>query len=446
MEVDNQNSVDHEETSKSEMDIQAVVPAEELNEVMDDVKPSNGDTVVEVKEDDVGHSHSNNEIHEDEPKINGISEEVDSCQKTVCEVLNNCLEEKLNKSEESFLDNITVGVAESPAKVNDDESDDPENKYTEEDSVRRVLIKNIDKKKTADDVEDYFFDNYPECGIEHILSCKKMKKWFNGVAIITFEKEQQAKQFLEMDFRKPEEIGFRNKLYKISLVDNKKKREERLKKFNEQNKNTNLNGEEFVSPGCTVSCIGFSGNVKDASEIQCYMKENHENVVDVKLEDEKAHISFGDQRSAQRFLGLAYVKYKGAYIYRKYNDEIRRAEKRKREGSSDQLGNINKVVGCSFKLTGFQNPNTNYHVIKQKLEEAGVDQSDVKFIRFYKLQKEAVVWLNSNKVGKVVVMLNNSGFTVEGDRITAQEGDGGLRKPRFESKRPREIATDWSDY
>ena len=229
---------------------------------------------------------------------------------TACEVA----AEQNDKDDGNFLNDITLGT-ESPGEAVEANGEvEAGNKYTEKDAVRRVLIKSIDRKKTSDDIEDYFFDNYSDCGIEDVFTCylPGKKKWFNGAAIITFEKEEQAQKFMKMELRKEEEIGFRQKLYRICLADNKKKREERLKKFSElKNKQEVVNGTaETATTSRTIACVGFNGKVKGVAEVQSYMNDNHENVVEVKNDKEKTFITFGDQRAADRFLGLAYVKYK----------------------------------------------------------------------------------------------------------------------------------------
>ena len=59
-------------------------------------------------------------------------------------------EEEHNKS--NFLDNIALGT-ESEGENGDDKATGK--KYSDEDAVRRVLVKDINRKKTADDIEDY---------------------------------------------------------------------------------------------------------------------------------------------------------------------------------------------------------------------------------------------------------------------------------------------------
>eukprot|EP00090_Calanus_glacialis_P036809 TRINITY_DN6293_c0_g1_i1.p1 TRINITY_DN6293_c0_g1~~TRINITY_DN6293_c0_g1_i1.p1 ORF type:complete len:469 (-),score=192.73 TRINITY_DN6293_c0_g1_i1:79-1326(-) len=365
-----------------------------------------------------------------------------------------------DKDDGNFLNDITLGT-ESPGEAVEANGDvEAGNKYTEKDAVRRVLIKSIDRKKTSDDIEDYFFDNYSDCGIEDVFTCylPGKKKWFNGAAIITFEKEEQAQKFMKMELRKEEEIGFRQKLYRICLADNKKKREERLKKFSELKNKQEVNGSpETATTSRNIVCVGFNGKVKGVAEVQSYMNDNHENVVEVKIDKEKTFITFGDQRAADRFLGLAYVKFKGAYIHRKYGEEVKRGEKRKLEGSDQKSGYLGAVKGAQFKLKGLKNAGTNYTVIKQGLEGMGVDRKELKFVSYNVGQMEAVVRLQTARAREVVMMLNKAGFTINGDRVVAQILTGGeedsylqeVGKAKWNHARPKKefrAKNDWSDY
>eukprot|EP00092_Neocalanus_flemingeri_P005835 GFUD01006279.1.p1 GENE.GFUD01006279.1~~GFUD01006279.1.p1 ORF type:complete len:423 (-),score=133.73 GFUD01006279.1:75-1343(-) len=405
-----------------------------------------------------------NELEEGvEMKDVSVPEEITECK--VEDSKEESITEVNGKEDDNFLADITLGT-ESPGEVveaNGDiegETGDTDKKYSDIDAVRRVLIKSIDRKKTADDIEDYFFDNYSDCGIEDVFTCylPGKKKWFNGAAIVTFENEAQAQKFMKMDFRKEETIGFRQKLYKICLADNKKKREERLKKFNEQKKKPEVNGAEVAKASCTIACVGFSGKMKGVADLQSYMQENHENVADIQIDQEKTFITFADQRSADRFLGLTYVKFKGAYIHRRYSEEVKRGEKRKHESTTEQQGGYQGAVkGAQFKLRGFKSSGTTYTVIKQGLEGVGVDKKDVKFVNYDVAQMEAVVRLQSNKAREVVMMLNKAGLTINGDRVSAQVLAGAeedlylseIGKVRWDAKHKREFRpkkNDWSDY
>ena len=73
-----------------------------------------------------------------------------------------------------------------------------DDKYKKEDAPRRVFVKHIDRKKSADDVEDYFFDNYADVGLEDVYTClvfnaRSNKKLFFGNVILTFDTAERAK-------------------------------------------------------------------------------------------------------------------------------------------------------------------------------------------------------------------------------------------------------------
>jgi len=443
-----------EMTENEVVESETVEDSEKLDEpedmVNDDDKPS------EMKSD----INANSEVEMKDVSISDAvtsetAEDAQEAQEAVSDGVVNG-----DNEEENFLVNITLGKesnSEEVAANGEGAVESDNNKYTDKDAPRRVLIKNIDRKKTADDIEDYFFDVYSDAGIEDVFTCylPGKKKWFNGAAIITFETEEQTQKFMKTDFKKEEQIGFRQKLYKICLADNKKKREERLKKFTEQKKKPEVNGvEPAVKTSSTIACVGFAGKVKGVSDVQSYMKENHENIVDVQIEKEKTLITFGDQRSADRFLGLTYVKFKGGYIHRRYSEEVKRGEKRKHESSDRYLG---AVKGAQFKLRGFKSSGTNYTVIKQGLEGLGVEKNEIKFVNYDGGLKEAVVRLQTGKAREVVMMLNKAGLLINGDKVTGQvlvgvEEDAYLveiGKAKWNARPKKEFkskANDWSDY
>merc|ERR1719201_2733539 len=69
-------------------------------------------------------------------------------------------------------------AAPADASTND-KSDQPteevvvkeDDKYTKEDTPRRIFVKHIDRKKNPDDIEDYFFDTYKDTGLEDVYTC-----------------------------------------------------------------------------------------------------------------------------------------------------------------------------------------------------------------------------------------------------------------------------------
>jgi len=359
-------------------------------------------------------------------------------------------EDDANKS--NFLDNIALGIEPEGENGVDKVTG---KKYNDEDAVRRVLVKGINRKKTADDVEDYFFDNYSDCGIEEVFACfiPGKKKWFNGAAIITFETEVQAQKFLNMELKNEEEIAFKQKLYRICLAENKKKREA---KKNAELEKLKTNGEniETGTNSRTVVCTGFAEAAHSITEVQNYLRENHENVVNVFIDQKKTFLTFTDHKAANKFLSLSYVKFKGVYIARKWGEDMRRGEKRKVEMSDSRSGyqQQGNVKGAQFMLRGFKNTSTNYRSIKQSLEQNGVDKKDVKFINYSSENKEAVVILQTARARDVVAKLNKTGIVVNGDRVVAQiltgsEEDKFLQNnsaKRQHSKAKKD--NDWSDY
>lgn len=373
-----------------------------------------------------------NEIKEENEVSNGVS-----------------ADEEHNKS--NFLDNIALGT-ESEGENGDDKATGK--KYTDEDAVRRVLVKGINRKKTADDIEDYFFDNYSDSGIEEVFACfvPGKKKWFNGAAIITFETEVQAQKFLNMELKNEEEIAFKQKLYRICLADNKKKREAKKNEMEKQK----VSGEnvETATNSRTIVCTGFAGVAHSLAEVQNYLRDNHENVVNVFVDQKKTFLTFTDHKAANKFLSLSYVKFKGVYIIRRWGEDARRGEKRKVEMTDPRSGYQQQgaLKGAQFKLKGFKNTSTNYRSVKQSLEQNGVDRKDVRFINYSTENMEAVVILHTAKARDIVLKLNKSGLVVNGDRIVAQfltgsEEDKFLQyssAKRQQNKAKRD--NDWSDY
>jgi len=359
-------------------------------------------------------------------------------------------EEEHNKS--NFLDNIALGT-ESEGENGDDKATGK--KYSDEDAVRRVLVKGINRKKTADDIEDYFFDNYSDGGIEEVFACfvPGKKKWFNGAAIITFETEAQAQKFLNMELKNEEEIAFKQKLYRICLADNKKKREAKKNAEMEKQKVSGENVETGTNSR-TIVCTGFAGVAHSVAEVQNYLRDNHENVVNVFVDQKRTFLTFTDHKAANKFLSLSYVKFKGVYITRKWGEDGRRGEKRKVEMSDPRSGYQQQgaLKGAQFKLRGFKNTSTNYRSVKQSLEQNGVDRKDLKFINYSTENMEAVVILQSAKARDMVVKLNKSGLVVNGDRIVAQiltgtEEDKFLQNSSAKRQQNRaKRDNDWSDY
>ena len=89
------------------------------------------------------------------------------------------------ETDQAFLDKISLAMPGDEAV--------PDKADQEEDEGKKILMRNINKKKSGDEIEDYLFDNYPEAGIEEIEVCTrenrragagKLEKWFTGTVIV----------------------------------------------------------------------------------------------------------------------------------------------------------------------------------------------------------------------------------------------------------------------
>ena len=69
-------------------------------------------------------------------------------------------------------------------------------------------------------------------------------------------------------------------------------------------------GVEEPKPSKIVVCSNFPTAFNCNPEVERYLRECHENVREVRRQGNKVLVTFKDQRSAERFVGLAYVKYR----------------------------------------------------------------------------------------------------------------------------------------
>ena len=69
-------------------------------------------------------------------------------------------------------------------------------------------------------------------------------------------------------------------------------------------------GVEEPKPSKIVACSNFPTAFNCNPEVERYLRECHENVREVRRQGNKVLVTFKDQRSAERFVGLAYVKYR----------------------------------------------------------------------------------------------------------------------------------------
>jgi len=383
-----------------------------------------------------------------------------------------------------------------------DENGSGEDKYSREDASRRVLVKHVDRKKTADDIEDYMFDNYPDCGLEDIFlvyNTKSSKKVFYGDVILTFETVQKAKDFLAIKLKNESTLTYRKKLARHNLEDVHKRREGAARASmasDIDNKTSSSNGfdascsssskaasvttnndshTDGVQTGPkskSIVCVNFPTTYDSYMEVQRYLRECHENVREVRRLGPKTLVTFKDQRSADRFLGLTYVKFKGCYIMRSYYQEeqksgSRQGEKRKldqRNSHSSSSSSLNRVTPSKsdlsgqkkpvvqFKLKGIFSEGTNYQEIKSVLEnEHGLD---VRFVTVVNGEARVKLLAGSDTAAEVVYRLAKDQVTVNGEvlvpaSLTKEEEAGSKRGTvggRLGHRAKREKLSDWSDY
>merc|ERR1719500_1342696 len=121
---------------------------------------------------------------------------------------------------------------EASASAGNELGSGEDDKYTKEDTPRRIFVKHIDRKKNPDDIEDYFFDTYKDTGLEDVYTCtvynaRSQRKMFFGNVILTFDTEANAKKFLEMKLKNEEKITWKRKLVRHTLAEVQKRREDR---------------------------------------------------------------------------------------------------------------------------------------------------------------------------------------------------------------------------
>ena len=59
-----------------------------------------------------------------------------------------------------------------------------------------------------------------------------------------------------------------------------------------------------------VACLNFPSGYQAQGEVERHLRECHENVVGVRRQGPRVLVTFRDEGSAEKFLGLAYVKFK----------------------------------------------------------------------------------------------------------------------------------------
>ena len=314
----------------------------------------------------------------------------------------------------TFLDDIKVEAVVGGEKKKESDCDGAAGAGNKDSSLeRKVVILNIDKSKSNDEIEDYLFDTYsePEYQIENF----KVIRQIPFRVILTFVTKDQADRFAEAPFIKSEVIGFKNKIKKMKLEVFRSESADRKKiKIDIQN-------------GLVVSCKGF-GNEESKETISAYMKDNHTEVSQVEVKENKdIHVTFTSKDNADKFVGLSYVKCKGLIIERtklvektspnKKTQANSLKEDRKRKHAETNP----KEKSACLKLKGFKNPQTNFKSIQEALDTKGIKKFDIRFIQYNLEQKEAVVTLRNESVaGMALQALKKAAFYINNDKIQAE--------------------------
>merc|ERR1719458_1916838 len=152
-------------------------------------------------------------------------------EEKVSEVIQEASEEKSKEVSDEQKKEEQEGEGTS-ASAGDEVGSGDDDKYTKEDTPRRIFVKHIDRKKNADDIEDYFFDEYKDTGLEDVYTCtvynaRSQRRMFFGNVILTFDTEANAKKFLEMKLKNEEKMTWKRKLVRHTLAEVQKRREDR---------------------------------------------------------------------------------------------------------------------------------------------------------------------------------------------------------------------------
>jgi len=289
-------------------------------------------------------------------------------------------------------------------------------------------VRNLDKNATSDDLEDFFYDNYEN--VETICRETFMtgtgdnkKEMFKGSVVLTFTDEQSAKKFLEKKVR--------YKKWKLETVSRKV--------FLQKKKNTEES--RIKAEECTVVCNGFHKKASTLQEIMNYMYDNHENIIDINMEihrdargfekwETDTTIIFGDKKTADRFVDLSYVKFKGVYITRtslqdhklkKTNSKRKKAEKK----YEDVL-----MEGASLTLRGFDTDKEmfgagEYRAVREQIKEKLVSSlkvasDDICYISFKPGDTEAIIRMKTATGKDLANSWNEGEIEVGGDKIKAE--------------------------
>jgi len=408
-------------------------------------------------------------------------------------------ENKENGTDKITSDMETMDVAENGANGILETPEDDDSKYTDEDKPRRVVVKNIDFKATAEEIEEFFGSEKFE-SIEHVSrkftargswkekkEGKVLKKRFNGVVIVTFEDKEAAEKFIEI-----EELSFKDrKIRRHSLTESEERREkfleqkklkiEATKKKKDEDKKAALaktkkdeeaakdkkkkpeetaaNGKKnpkSTNPGdCIVVCRGFHMNADSLQEVMKYFYDNHEHVIDVNMEvlrdnfgyqrwDDKAFVTFMNKGAADRFISLAYVRFKGNKITRSSvvdyketqggkgnkNEKNEKAGNKRKLQTEDEKKPVVLEKGSAITLAGICNKSTKIKDIRDKLRSCDVNFKDIVYVNYESGDSEVQVRLKgaaSEAVTELIKKLNSSNILM-GDEIEASKLTGKAEK------------------
>lgn len=400
----------------------------------------------------------------------------------------------VEENKENGTDKITSDMETMEVNVIQETPEDDDSKYTDDDKPRRVVVKNIDFKATAEEIED-FFGNEKFQSIEHVSrkftargtwkekkEGKALKKRFNGVVIVTFEDKEAAEKFIEI-----EELTFKDrKIRRHSLTESEERREKFLeakklkieatkkkkeddkkaalaktkkeqeeaakKKKTEETVNSKKNAKSTNPGDCIVVCKGFHMNADSLQEVMKYFYDNHEHVIDVNMEvlrdnfgyqrwDDKAFVTFMNKGAADRFISLAYVRFKGNKITRSTVSEYKETKggkgktvpmKNEKPGTKRKLQDdeVKKPKeleeGNAITIAGICNKATKIKDIRDKLRACDVKFQDVVYVNYESGDSEAQVRLKgagSEAVAELIKKLNSSNILM-GDEIEAKRLTG----------------------
>jgi len=302
----------------------------------------------------------------------------------------------------------------------------------------QVVVRNIDKNATSDDLEDFFYDNFENVETiyrETFTSGKgdTKKEMFKGSVILTFKDQASATKFLSKKIK--------YKTFKLDTILRKDflQRKKEMNKKREENKERRNNGGNS-SDECTVVCTGFHKVASTLQEVVNYMYDNHENIIDVNMEihrdarsrgfekwDTETTIVFGDKKAADRFLNLTYVKFKGVYITRiSLLDHKVKKINLKRKKVEKKFEDV-VLEGASFTLRGFQTDKQPFNYrgarenIKEKLVSSlNVEGDDICYISFRPGDEEAIVRMKSAVGEDLANKWNQNNVKLDDDTITAE--------------------------